>query len=66
MACFNSHESKCGSPLVVQVLMSMDGMWALVHNWKKCIANGGDYVDMCFVAENLLCQPEILCSLYLL
>ena len=34
----------------------------LVHHWQKCIANGGDY----FVAENLLYQIVLLCSLYLL
>ena len=43
------------------------GMHALVHRWRKYVANGGDYVEKhCFVAENLLCQIELLCSLCLL
>ena len=43
------------------------GMQALVHRWRKCIANGGDYVEkLCFVAKNLLYQIVLLCSLYLL
>ena len=30
-------------------------MQALVHCWRKCIANGGDYLEKeCFVAKNLL------------
>jgi len=34
---------------------------------KKCIANGGDYVEkQCFVAESLLDQTVLLFSLYLL
>ena len=42
-------------------------MQALVHCWRKCIANGGDYVEKLFiVAENLLYQIALLCSLYLL
>jgi len=42
-------------------------MQAIVHRWRKCIANGGDYVEkQCFVAKNLLCQIVLLCSLYLL
>jgi len=42
-------------------------MQDLVHHWQKCIANGGDYVEKyCFVAENLLYQIVLLCSLYLL
>ena len=43
------------------------GMQALVHCWQKCIANGGNYAEeQCFVAENLLFQIAIFCSLYLL
>jgi hypothetical protein len=43
------------------------GMQALVHRWRKCIANGGDYVEkLCFVAKNLLHQTVLLCPLYLL
>jgi len=43
------------------------GMQALLHLWRKCIANGGDYVEkQCFVAKNLLYQIVLLCSLYLL
>jgi hypothetical protein len=42
-------------------------MQALVHRWRKCIANGGDYVEKyCFVAKNLLYQIVLLCPLYLL
>jgi hypothetical protein len=26
-------------------LASADGIEALVHCWKKCITNGGDYVE---------------------
>jgi len=38
-----------------------------VHHWQKCISNSGDYVEeQCFVAENLLYQTVLLCSLYLL
>jgi hypothetical protein len=41
------------------------GVQALVHGWRKCIANGGDYVEKeCFVAKNLLYQIVLLCSLY--
>ena len=37
------------------------------HQWQNCIANGGEYIEkMCFVAENLLYQLVLLCSLYLL
>jgi len=40
------------------------GMQTLVHCWWKCIANGGDYVEkQCFVAEYLLCQRVLLCSI---
>jgi hypothetical protein len=43
------------------------GMQALVHCWRKCIANGGYYVvKKCFVANNLLYQMVLLYSLYLL
>ena len=43
------------------------GMQALVHHWQKCIANDGDYVEKSwFVAENILYQMVLLCSLYLL
>ena len=42
-------------------------MQALVHHWQKCIANGGTSVEtLCFVAENLLYQIVLLCSLCLL
>ena len=38
-------------------------MWALVHCWQKCRANGGDYAEkQCFVAENVLHQTVLLCS----
>jgi len=37
------------------------------HCWRKCIANGSDYVGkQNFVAQNLLYQIALLCSLYLL
>ena len=37
----------------------------LVHRCWKCTANGGDYVEKyCFVAEHLLYQLVLLCSLY--
>ena len=40
------------------------GMQALVHCWRKCITNGGVYVEEeCFVAENLLYQIVLLCFL---
>ena len=43
------------------------GMQAFVHHWQKCVANGDDYIEKkCFVAENLLYQILLLCSLYLL
>ena len=39
------------------------GMQALVHQWQKCSANGGDCVaKQCFVAESLLYQIVSLCS----
>ena len=42
-------------------------MQALTHYWQKGTANGGGYVEkQCFVAENLLCQILLLCSLHLL
>jgi hypothetical protein len=41
------------------------GMQAVVHRWRECIANGGDYVEkQCFVAKNLLYQIALLCYLY--
>ena len=41
------------------------GKKALVHCWQKCTANGGDYTEKkYFVAENLLYQVMLLCSLY--
>ena len=43
------------------------GMQALVHHWWKCIANIDDYSEEdCFLAENLLYQILLSCSLYLL
>jgi hypothetical protein len=43
------------------------GMQALVRRWRKCIANGDDYVEkLCFVAKNLLYQIVLLCSLCIL
>ena len=36
---------------------------ALLHCWWKCIANGGEYVDRLFWAENLLYQIVLLYSL---
>jgi len=40
---------------------------ALVHCLQNCIANGGDYVEKeNFVAEKLVYQAVLLCSLYLL
>ena len=40
------------------------GMQAPVHRWQKCITNGGDSDEKyCFVAENLLYQEVLLCSL---
>lgn len=38
----------------------------LVHRWGKCRASGG-HCDKkwCFVAENLLCEILVSCSLYL-
>ena len=41
-------------------------MYALVHCWWKCIANGSDYTEkQYFVAENLLYHTMLLCTLYL-
>ena len=43
----------------------MHGTQALVHLWQKCTANGDNYVEKdCSVAENLLYQTVLLCSLY--
>ena len=40
---------------------------ALVHCCPKYIANGSDCVEKeCFIAENLLYQVVLLCTLYLL
>jgi len=42
-------------------------MQALVYCWQKCVANGDDYVEkQWFLAEYLLYQIVIFCSLYLL
>ena len=42
-------------------------MQTLVHHWWKCAANGRDCAEkLCFVAENLLYQIVLLCSVYLL
>ena len=42
-------------------------MQALVYCWQKCIANGHVCIKKWyFVAENLLYQTVLLCSLYLL
>ena len=38
----------------------------LVHHWWKCIANDGNSVGKCFVAENLLSPVVLLCNLYLM
>ena len=43
------------------------GMQAVVHDWRKCIDHGGDYVEYwCFVAGNLLCYCVlcIFCSFH--
>lgn len=39
------------------------GMQVLVHHWRKCIVNGGEYVkkNRCSVAENLLYLIVLLC-----
>jgi len=43
------------------------GKQALLHHWWKCTANDGDCVEkLCFVAENLLYQIVLLCSLHLM
>ena len=35
------------------------------RQWWECTAHGGDYVEkLCFVAENVLYQIVLLCSLY--
>lgn len=40
-------------------------MQALAHDGQKCIANDGDSVEkQHVVAENLLYQAKLLCSLY--
>ena len=40
---------------------------ALIHHWWKCTASGSDCVKkQHFVADNLLYQMVLLCSLYLL
>jgi histone-lysine N-methyltransferase SETMAR len=42
-------------------------MQALVNRWRKCIGNGGDYVErLCFVAENLLYSTPLVCTQHLL
>jgi hypothetical protein len=36
-------------------------MQVLVHRWRKCIANGDDYVErQCSVAENVLFSTALL------
>ena len=35
-------------------------MQAPVHCWHKYIANGGDCVEKCFVAENLLLSDNVI------
>ena len=43
-----------------------NGVHIIVHCWWKRIADSGDYTGKnCFVAENLLCQAVLVCSLYL-
>jgi len=42
-------------------------MQSLVHLWQKWTANGDhDIIKYCFVAENLVSQIVLLCSLYFL
>ena len=41
------------------------GMQAVVHHQWKCIAKSSDYDEkQCFVAENLLCQIVLSCSIH--
>jgi len=47
--------------MMMKIFMSMQ---ALGHCWQKYIATGGIYVEkQSFVAENLLYQIVLLCSL---
>jgi len=40
-------------------------MQASVHHWRKCIVNGGGHIEKwCFVAQNLLYQVVLFCSVY--
>lgn len=60
---FSSGNSR--SPLQVQIFTSR--AHRLLIAGKKRLANGDDYVEKYFiVAENLLYQPALLRSLYLL
>ena len=60
----SSGESGNGSPLLVQIFMRTACRLLFITGEN---ANGGDYVEIqCFVAENLLHQIVLLCSLYLL
>ena len=58
---FSSSDS--GSPLPVQIFYRHN-MQSLVQHWWECIANSGDSVEKwCFLAENLLYQTVVMCSL---
>ena len=60
VVCFNSDDSDSGSPLLMQIV---------AYCWWKFIANAGDYVDFfllfLFLADSVLYQMVLLCSLYL-
>ena len=59
---FSSGNTDSGLPLLVQIFMN-----AALYLWQKSIANSGGHVKKrCFVAENLLYQTVLFCSLYLL
>ena len=47
--------------------LNKHGMQVLVHCWEKCLANGGDCVELIsFVVENFHHQIVLLSFLYLL
>ena len=67
VAHFNSGDSNVKSHVSdIHADVYKHGMWTLFYYWQKCIANNGDSVEKHFVADDLLYQLVLLCSLYLL